>query len=390
MIYTIYPKYDATIYEKTESMNTGTDQILELSHQLVGSSSKYNSRILMKFDVSEIESSVNSGKISSSAKYYLQLRTAEVREIPQEYTVYAYPISGSWVNGTGKYFNTPSTTDGVSWKYRSSKSVGTLWGVTEVTGGLNYEWDEISDSWVDANLIFGALYASVTGSYFSSVGGGTWWTFENTVCTQSFSFESSDIYMDVTSIVKKWITGSGRFDNEGFILKFGSDIENSNQTLTSLKFFSVDSNTIYSPKLHVVWDDSSFITSSISPIGLEDSVLNVKLKKSYSETEKAKIRIHVNSRYPQKLYTTQSYYTKNYYLPTSSYYEIRDANTDEIIIPFNSIGTKLSCDSQGNYFNLWMNSFQPERYYRVLIKSETDGGNSNQIFDNQFYFKVQR
>jgi hypothetical protein len=390
MIYTIYPKFDSTIYERTESLNTGTDQILELSHQLVGSSSKYNSRILMKFDVSGIESDVNSGKISSNAKYYLQLRTADVREIPQEYTVYAYPISGSWVNGTGKYNNTPITTDGVSWKYRSSKSVGKLWGVTEVTGGLNYEWDEISDSWVDANLIFGALYASSTGSYFSSVGGGTWWTFENTICTQSFSYESSDIYMNVTSIVKKWITGSGRFDNEGFILKFSNDIESSTETLPSLKFFSTDSNTIYVPRLFVVWDDSSFQTGSLTQLSLDDTLINVNLKKSYSETEKAKIRVYVNSKYPQKTYTTQSYYTQNYFLPTSSYYEIRDAHTDEIIIPFDKTGSKLSCDGDGNYFKLWMDSFQPERFYRVLIKSETDGGNISQIFDNQYYFKVSR
>lgn len=390
MIYTIYPKFDATIYEKTESLNTGTDQVLELSHELVGSSSKYNSRILMKFDVSDIESRVNSGKISTNAKYYLQLRTADVREIPQEYTVYAFPISGSWINGTGKYPNKPITTDGASWKYRSSKQIGTLWGVTEVTGGVNYEWDEISDSWVDANLIFGALFASVTGSYFSSVGGGTWWTFENTVCTQSFSYESSDIYMDVSPIVKKWITGSGRFENDGFILKFSTEIESSNQTLTSLRFFSVDSNTIYVPRLQVVWDDSTFSTGSLTAVSLEDVVIGVNLKKSYTETEKAKIRVDAFTRYPQKQYTTQSYYTEKYYLPTSSYYEIRDASTDEIIIPFNTSGTKLSCDSDGNYFNLWMNSFQPERFYRVLVKVETSGGDISQIFDNNYYFKVSR
>jgi hypothetical protein len=390
MIYTIYPKFDSTIYEKTESLNTGTDQILELSHELVGSSSKYNSRILMKFDVSGVESDVNSGKISSNAKYYLQLRTADVKEIPQEYTIYAYPLSGSWTNGTGKYSNTPATTDGVSWKYRSSKSVGTLWGVTAVTGGINYEWDEVSDSWVDANLIFGALFASVTGSYFSNVGGGTWWTFPELESSQSFSYESSDIYMDVTNIVKKWITGSGRFENDGFILKFSNQLESSTESLPSLKFFSVDSNTIYVPKLFVVWDDSSFQTGSLSQISLDDTLINVNLKKSYSETEKAKIRIYVNSKYPQKTYTTQSYYTQNYFLPTSSYYEIRDAHTDEIIIPFDKTGSKISCDSEGNYFKLWMNSFQPERFYRVLVKSETDGGDISQIFDNQYYFKVSR
>ena len=390
MIYTIYPKYDATIYERTESLNTGTDSILELSHQLIGSSSKYNSRILLKFDVSGIESDVNSGKISSNAKYYLQLRTSDVREIPQEYTVYAYPLSGSWTNGTGKYTNTPATTDGVSWKYRSSKSVGTLWGVTEVTGGLNYEWDEISDSWVDANLIFGALFASSTGSYFSSVGGGTWWTFENTTCTQSFSYESSDIYMDVTPIVKKWITGSGRFDNEGFILKFSNEIESSNETAVNLKFFSSDSNTIYVPRLHVVWDDSIFSTGSLSQIPFDNAVVNVQLNKSYSQSEKSKIRISVNEKYPQKTYTTESYYTKNFYLPTSSYYEIRDAYTDEVVIPFNITGSKISCDSNGNYFKLWMDSFQPERFYRVIVKSETEGGDINRLFDNNYYFKVSR
>lgn len=390
MIYTIYPQFDATIYEKTESLNTGLDQVLELSHEFVESSSKYNSRILLKFNVSDIESKVNSGKISQNAKYYLQLRTVDVKEIPQEYKIYAYPISGSWSNGTGKYFNKPITTDGVSWKYRSSKSVGTLWGSQEALGGIGYEWDEISDSWVDSNLIFGEISANVTASYFSAIGGGTWWNFDNVECSQSFSFETSDVYMDVTQIVKKWITGSGRFENDGMIIKFSNEIESSQETLVSLKFFGTDSNTIYVPKMHVIWDDSSFSTGSLKPISFDETILNVKLKKTYLENEKAKIRIYGNTRYPQKTYTTESYYTKNYYLPTSSYYEVRDAHTDEIILPFNTTGSKISCDGTSSYFNLWMNSFQPERFYRILIKTETEGGDISQIFDNQYYFKVSR
>lgn len=388
MIYTIYSKFDSTIYEKTESLNTGTDQILELSHQTVGTSSRYNSRVLMKFDVSDIETKVNSGKISSNAKYYLELRTAEVREIPQEYTIYAYPISSSWVNGTGKYLNTPITTDGVSWKYRTSKTTGTEWDIPPVTA--SYEWDTISQTWVDANLIFGSISANVTSSYFSKEGGGTWWDFDNVECTQSFSYQTSDVYMDVTQIVKKWITGSGRFQNDGMIIKFSNDIESSYETLRSLKFFSTDSNTIYVPRLHVVWDDSTFATGSLAAVSDTDTVLNVKLKKYYSESEKAKIRIFANQRYPQKQYTTQSYYTKNYYLPSSSYYEVRDAHTDEIILPFNPTGSKISCDGTSSYFNLWMDSFQPERFYRVVIKTETDGGNTVQLFDNNYYFKVTR
>ena len=388
MIYTIYAQKDATIYERTESLNTGIDQVLELSHTTVGTSSRYNSRILLKVDVSDIETKVNAGKISSNAKYYLQLRTAEVREIPQEYTIEAYPLSSSWTNGTGKYFNTPIITDGVSWKYRFSKLNGREWSIPPTTSSL--EWDEITDTWVDASLIFGSISAEVTSSYFTNKGGGTWWDFDNLECTQSFSFQSSDVYMDVTKIVKKWITGSGRFENDGFILKFSNEIESSNETLRSLKFFSTDSNTIYVPRLHVVWDDSTFITGSLNRVSDDQMVLNVKLKKYYAEGEKAKIRIYANQRYPQKQYTTQSYYTQNFYLPSSSYYEIRDAHTDEIILPFNTTGSKISCDGTSSCFTLWMDSFQPERFYRVVIKTETDGGNNVQIFDNNYYFKVTR
>jgi hypothetical protein len=196
--------------------------------------------------------------------------------------------------------------------------------------------------------------------------------------------------MDVTSIVNRWITGSGRFQNDGFILKFSDLTEKSLETVHSLKFFGADSNTIYVPRLHAVWDDSAFVTGSLSEIGDDNLIVDVRLKKYYSESEKAKVRVYANQRYPQKTYTTQSYYTEKYYLPTSSYYEIRDAHTDEVILPFNQIGTKLSCDADGNYFNLWMDSFQPERFYRVLIKVETDGGDTTQIFDNNYYFKVIR
>lgn len=389
MIYSVYAEKDATIYERTESKNSGLDSLLELSHELVGTSSRYNSRILIKFDVSQIEERITAGKISPNAKYYLSLRTADVKEIPQEYTVYSYPLSSSWTNGTGRFFNNPVTTDGVSWKYRTSRAVGTEWDIPPTL--VNLEWDEISQTWVDAAILFGAnLSANVTSSYWSKEGGGTWWDYDNVECTQSFSFQTSDLYMDVTQIVRKWITGSGRFENDGFILKFSNDIESSLDTLNSLKFFGTDSNTIYVPRLHVVWDDSVFITGSLSPITDENMSVNLKLKKFYSQDERAKIKIHANTKYPQKTYTTQSYYTVNYYLPSSSYYEVRDAHTDEIILPFDYTGSKISCDGTSSYFNLWMNSFQPERFYRIVLKVETDGGDTVQIFDNSYYFKVTR
>jgi hypothetical protein len=390
MIYSIFAQRDATIYEKSVEMNTGIDSLLEISHEQPGSGSKiFNARVLLKFDVSDIQSKINSNKISSNAKYYLSLITADVRDIPQEYTVYAYPLSSSWTNGTGRWGNNPITKDGVSWKYFSSKTTGKEWDIPP--GTSSFEWDNLSQTWVDANILFGSnLSVYVTSSYFGNEGGGTWWDYDNLECTQSFIFQSSDIYMDVSSIVKKWVTGSGRLDNDGFILKFSNDIESSLENLTGLKFFSTDSNTIYVPRLNIVWDDSVFITGSLSQISDDNVNLNVKVKKFYAQNEKAKIRIYGNTRYPQKNYTTQSYQTINYYLPSSSYYEIRDAHTDEVVLPFDYTGSKISCDGTSSYFNLWIDSFQPERFYRVVVKVERDGGNNVQIFDNNYYFKVTR
>ena len=367
MIYTIYPIKDATIYEKTESINTGLDSILELSHEMVNNSSSiYNSRILMKFNIDDLLEKINSGKISQSSKYYLSLRTSDVKEVPQEYTIHALPLSGSWVNGTGQFASRPYLTDGVSWKYVDSKTLGTIWDVTQ------------------------SLNPNVTGSYKTKFGGGTWWNNNTLLCSESFYYEKSDVYMDVTPIVDEWINGSGDISNDGFIIKFSDTIENLPAYFSTIKFFSTDSNTIYVPRLHVVWDDSQFITGSLSETPIDNMILNVKLKKYYSMEEKTKIRIYSNTRYPQKSYTTQSYHLNNYYLPSSSYYEIRDAYSDEVIIPFTNDGTKISCDSTGSYFNLWMNSFQPERFYRILVKVEKDNGDYVQIFDNNYYFKVTR
>lgn len=395
MIYTLYSQLDTTLYERQSSQNTGLDPILELSHQSImdttsGTASCYNSRIILKFPIDQLEAKIQAGNIdTSSISYYLSMRIVEVREIPTDYTIYAYPLSQSWYNGTGRVYNSPKRTDGASWYYRTSQAVGGLWEIPPAIDA--YEWDTASMLWVDADILFGTnISAYVTSSYCSVTGGGTWWDYDGLECTQSYSNSTDDLYMNVTPIVSKWVTGSGRLNNDGFILMLDRELETATQTFAAVKYFGSDSNTIYVPRIQAIWDDSVFNTGSLTEVDIENASINVRLSKFYSRNDQAKIRIKSYEKYPQKAYTTQSYYTVNYHLPSSSYYEIRDAHTDEIIIPFNSVGTKISCDASGSYFNLWMSSFQPERHYRVLVKTETDGGNTIRVFDNKYYFKVTR
>ena len=77
-------------------------------------------------------------------------------------------------------------------------------------------------------------------------------------------------------------------------------------------------------------------------------------------------------------------------LPTTSYYSIQDAVTEETIIPFDTKATKISCDSKGSFFKLKLNTFMPERYYKIALKIERDEGEDIQVHEDGFYFKVER
>jgi hypothetical protein len=61
-------------------------------------------------------------------------------------------------------------------------------------------------------------------------------------------------------------------------------------------------------------------------------------------------------------------------------------DTNEYVIDFDTNYTKISCDSKGNYFDLWMNGLQPERNYKILIQTQISG--SVIIEDNHYNFKV--
>ena len=94
-----------------------------------------------------------------------------------------------------------------------------------------------------------------------------------------------------------WFTGD--YHNNGILLKFSGSHETDTETRGNLKFFSRHTNTIYSPKLEVQWDDHIVVTGStygsLTPLdltGATDNYLYMKgLRDSYRETDKVKFRI---------------------------------------------------------------------------------------------------
>jgi hypothetical protein len=198
--------------------------------------------------------------------------------------------------------------------------------------------------------------------------------------------------MDVSNIVKLWI--SGTIENNGFIIHHHETASvNDGVDYGVLKFFSKETNTIYQPKLELVWDDSSFTTGNLSPITgstSEDALENSKiivtdLQKQYQQNIKTKIRVKGRDLFPSKSFGTNFEYDQSKYLPTSSYYQIEDYKTNEIVIPFGEY-SKLSCDSKSNYFYLDTSTYPINRIYVLKLKVVKDG--ITKIVDDKLTFEI--
>ena len=343
---------DATLYLQQPNQNTGLDEILEISKIYYGNI-KDVSHALIKFDVGYISKSISDGTIGFSDATLI-LRETETNEIPLEYTIYANALSGSWEMGTGTRFDNIST-QGVTWNYRE--------GDTKL-------------DWLQNNF-----HPNTTASINNGVG-GTWWTQNG--ASQSFNYQTSDISMDVKSMLKIWMSGS--IPNDGFILKYSNDVESNTEDYGIIKFFSKETHTIYQPKIRVGWDDHSFVTGSLTELNAEDIKIGINnLKKEYKLNSIAKIRIFGRELYPLKTFSNQFSYNTQKYLPETTYYQIRDFASNDIIIPFSNY-SKISCDADGNYIKLNLSNWESDRVYKLEFMIEKDGG--AQYFDNNITFGI--
>ena len=386
MHYFEFGKRDATIYSggTTSSINTGLDEIVEIVKTVENNGSVSNvSRILIDFDYTTISQSIVDGIIPSTANYYINLYDATSEEVEAEQNVFAYMVSGSaWKQGTGKLDHDPVTDDGVSWRYRDEENT-TPW----VTGSVLTD----GGSW---------FTSSIDGQYEVS-------------SSYQLTFDKKDLRIDVSDMVKNHIYSSSAYPNRGFILKReslltgsrdfsynpGSDTtkdESSSDRLGNLKYFSRETHTIYPPKLEVVWDDSSWSTGSLDALSGDDlgrlKVYFKNLRQEYKEGSKVKFQVVGRELYPTTAFSSSAAELTVKYLPSGSiFYQVKDAETEEEIIPFGT-GSAISCDSTGNYFRLWMNGLQAERNYRFCIKVVSGSGSDEEInyYDDNYEFRVVR
>lgn len=228
---TITNAYSSTLGTPSVSASMGQSDILEVFsiYGQVSSSSGYSleeSRIILEFDISEVESDINAGIIPSNAKYYLRLFNAEHGQtVPKNFTLETYSISGSWEEGLGldmEEYKDLTYGNGSSWVFSEGS---TLW---------------------------------------QNEGGDTWPT---NVVSQTLDTGLEDLEINVTDQVQDWLDGVR--PNDGFMVKLLASQVAESRSYYTKKFFARGSQFFHKrPVLEVRWDSSinddrlNFYTSS--------------------------------------------------------------------------------------------------------------------------------
>jgi len=360
--------------ESFKDQNFGRDQILEVKKEFYNNSFNYPTRALVQFsgtEFTELSKSIVDGTIPkpqtgslAGSKFYLRLYEAEgnAEFIDQTFALKIQPISQSWQEGTGKFGDNPKNTNGCSWenKRNSINSTAQTWD----TPGVDV--------------------LSVSQSTFTINDG-----------------DSPDVNVEVTNMVNMWLEEQSTKGNQGMLIRFDGASEINETVFAHMKFFSRNTHTIFSPRLEVRWDDSSFdssVTSSMNELtmsGLADNFLYMKgLREEYKVGERVKFRVGARKRYIQKTFTNSvQTVTGSFITQGSGSYAIKDVATDEFIVPFEDNQdvsyTKLSLDGDSNYFIQYLDGFYPDRAYKILLKLKYDDG-QEQVFDDDFEFIVKR
>jgi hypothetical protein len=338
MIYSIFPKHTATVYERYPDMNTSKDEILELN-KIVSSSlvvGTYNTKILLDFGLAELSAS-NSASGIIADKYSLTLYTANANININSSTYQISDVSAPWSPGLGRSTHNPKTNVGVSWSHPSSS---------------NSVWPG------DPNPHVGS----------SELNFGTFKT---------------DLTADVTPLVNS-VKVSAATDNGILVSRTITEMADGNK-YGYVNFYSAETSTIYKPRLGVYYDDSDHTTGSLTALdpSADYYVYQVNNPGTYKINSTPKFRFTGREKYPTATYTASTAALVEY-LPTSSYYSLVDVRTGDTVVPFDTTYTKISCDATGNFANLKLSGLYPKRLYQFNIRVDHNGTSTYHILDDMF------
>lgn len=331
---------DASIYERYPTRNTGLDEILEIGKHIkpTDSPAKYSSGSVRSLLTFTLPASAN----ITSSNFYLNLYLANAEKVNRYQQINVYLVSSSWTEGSGYFYqDVVNSVDGITWNQINT----------------HVSWS-----------IAGGDYLPTSASYI----------FTDVPITPN-------VKINITNLLQPILSQS--VQNYGLLLKFPTSDELDQNNVGNIKFFSSNTHTVFSPVIEITKNDQMFSTGSLKPI-MSDNIMVVPrhLKQSYFPEEIDKVQLIVRDAYPDKRFDATQRYRNQYYLPSSSYFRIRDVVSGVEIFKFDEYSA-INCDASGSYFILDTTGLQLNRYYAIDLKVKS---NQQTFFPNFNYtFKVE-
>jgi hypothetical protein len=235
---TITNAFGENLTTRGTGSNMGLSDIIEVFSiygqvsSSAGGFSSEEARILIEFDLAEIQADINNGVLDSNAKFFLRLFNAEHgKTLPRNYNLEVKSVSGSWQEGLGLDMENYS----------------------DLTYGYGSSWINSSGS---------TAWSSTGGDFYGSP----------TSTSNLFEIGTEDLEIDVTAHVTEWLGGR---DNNGLAVKLPADLSSQTRSFYTKMFFARDSQFFHKrPVLEARWNSqvkdqrvSFFASSSLAPAG---------------------------------------------------------------------------------------------------------------------------
>tara|TARA_R110000787_G_scaffold11239_2_gene37537 strand:+ start:1083 stop:2570 length:1488 start_codon:yes stop_codon:yes gene_type:complete len=234
---TITNAFEENLLTRGTQSNMGASDILETfvihgqTSASIGAANAEQSRVIIQFPVSSIQSDMAAGVLPASTgsiKFHLNLYNApHGSSTPEDFTLDLNMLSQSWTEGRGLDMDNYSDLGVSNW---ISSSAGTLWD-------------------------------SAGGSFLTGL---------NTSASIFFDTGLEDLSIDISEQVYKWLDTT---DNYGFLIKFTDNEVAGSDSLYTKKFFGRTSEFFfYQPTIEARWDSTRrdnrgnfLISSSLAP-----------------------------------------------------------------------------------------------------------------------------
>ena len=358
-IFKLYDESTFSGHPKTYIDDTGTALLHSTDDLNVESIPVELSRGLVKFDLSDLETD-----IESTTGFSATLKMYDVfggQTTPSNFSLLVVPLAVAFDEGGGRdveSFNDLDTCNFVTASY--SDGTTTEWGthttITPTTGDDYLIFNIVSE----ADILDIATYGA----------------------TQEFETGQEDLSVDVTAAVTAMLTASGSITNHGFRISFISDEEKDDKTRFVKRFVSRHSNDKNkTPRLIITTPSETTETADVEYTNYQATILN--LNDQYTAGDKVRLHIFVEDRNYNSVEATKLPIANTGVIVGAGKdvegtlcYSIIDSNTDDIIIPFDDDTTLVSFDSDEMHMILdtagLVKGFSYKIKFRLKDTSDTD------------------